>query len=59
LRAFSYFTLVRTYGGVPIVDYVPIPCNEDDRVMQLTRKTKEEVYAFIEKDLKDAITALL
>ena len=58
LRAFSYFTLVRTYGGVPIVDHVPIPGNEDDRVMQLTRKTKEEVYAFIEKDLKDAITAL-
>jgi len=26
--------------------------------MQLTRKSKEEVYAFIEKDLRDAINAL-
>lgn len=58
LRAFTYFTLVRTYGGVPIVDHVPVPGNEDDRVMQLTRKSKEEVYAFIEKDLRDAINAL-
>lgn len=58
LRAFVYFTLVRSYGGVPIVDHVPVAGNEDDRVMQLTRKTKEEVYAFIEADLQAAIAAL-
>lgn len=58
LRAFMYFTLVKGYGGVPIVDHVPAPVSEEDRIMQLTRKTPAEVYAFIEKDLNDAITNL-
>jgi hypothetical protein len=58
LRAFMYFTLVKGYGGVPIIDRLPVPGNDDDRLMQLTRKTPAEVYAFIEKDLNDAIEAL-
>ncbi|MFT5714090.1 MAG: hypothetical protein ACI9WT_000632 [Flavobacterium sp.] len=58
LRAFMYFTLVKAYGGVPIVDHLPNPSSEDDRIMQLTRKTPAEVYAFIESDLNDAIAAL-
>jgi hypothetical protein len=58
LRAFMYFTLVKCYGGVPIVDHLPNPSSEADRVMQLTRKSKEEVYAFIEQDLAEAIAAL-
>ncbi|EJL69157.1 RagB/SusD family nutrient uptake outer membrane protein [Chryseobacterium populi] len=58
LRAFSYFMLVKCYGGVPLVDHVPVAGNEDDRVMTLTRKSKEEIYAFIEKDLNEAISAL-
>lgn len=58
LRAFMYFTLVKCYGGVPIIDHVPNPSLEEDRVMQLTRKSKAEVYAFIEKDLNDAIAVL-
>ena len=58
LRAFMYFTLVKTYGGVPIVDHLPNPSSDADRIMQLTRKTSVEVYAFIESDLTDAIAAL-
>lgn len=58
LRAFMYFTLVKTYGGVPIVDHLPNPSSDEDRVMQLTRKSAAEVYAFIEADLNDAIAAL-
>lgn len=58
LRAFMYFTLVKTYGGVPIIDHLPNPSSDEDRVMQLTRKTSAEVYAFIESDLADAIAAL-
>jgi hypothetical protein len=58
LRAFMYFTLVKTYGGVPIVDHLPNPSSDADRVMQLTRKSPAEVYAFIESDLNDAIAAL-
>ncbi|MBC7846472.1 MAG: RagB/SusD family nutrient uptake outer membrane protein [Flavobacterium sp.] len=58
LRAFMYFTLVKCYGGVPIVDHLPVPGSDSDRIMQLTRKTAAEVYAFIESDLNDAIAAL-
>lgn len=58
LRAFMYFTLVKCYGGVPIVDHLPVPGSDSDRIMQLTRKTAAEVYAFIERDLNDAIAAL-
>jgi hypothetical protein len=58
LRAFMYFTLVKCYGGVPIVDHLPNPISEEDKKMLLTRKSAAEVYAFIESDLKDAIAAL-
>ena len=58
LRAFMYFTLVKCYGGVPIVDHLPKPISDEDQKMLLTRKTAAEVYAFIENDLKDAIAAL-
>jgi starch-binding outer membrane protein, SusD/RagB family len=59
LRAFMYFTLVKCYGGVPIVDHVfTQPVSDEDQKMLLTRKTAAEVYAFIEKDLDDAIAAL-
>ncbi|ASK29860.1 RagB/SusD family nutrient uptake outer membrane protein [Chryseobacterium sp. T16E-39] len=58
LRAFMYFTLVKSFGGVPLVDHVPVSGDEEDKKMTLTRKSKEEIYAFIEQDLKDAITAL-
>ncbi|HSD07144.1 RagB/SusD family nutrient uptake outer membrane protein, partial [Flavobacterium sp.] len=58
LRAFMYFTLVKFYGGVPIVDHVPVALSESDKIMQLTRKTAPEVYAFIEKDLNEAAEAL-
>ncbi len=58
LRAFMYFTLVRSFGGVPLVDHVPVTGNEADKIMTLTRKSKEDIYAFIEKDLKDAIEVL-
>lgn len=50
LRAFMYFTLVKCYGGVPIVDHISkIPLSAEDKAMQLTRKSAAEVYAFIEK----------
>lgn len=58
LRAFMYFTLVKTFGGVPIIDHLPNPSSEEDRIMQLTRKSSAEVYAYIEKDLNEAIAVL-
>lgn len=59
LRAFMYFTLVKCYGGVPIVDHISsLPLSAADKEMQLTRKSTAEVYAFIEKDLTEAAAAL-
>jgi hypothetical protein len=58
LRALMYFNLVRCYGGVPIVDHVPVPSSQEDTDMTLTRKSKEEVYAFIQTDLLAAIDGL-
>lgn len=58
LRALMYFNLVRCYGGVPIVDHIPNPASADDTDMVLRRKSKTEVYAFIETDLLAAINGL-
>ena len=53
LRAYYYWELVTFFGGVPIIDYRittadPIP----------PASTKAEVWAFIEKDLLDAMDDL-
>lgn len=58
MRAFTYFTLVRSFGGVPVVDHVPVAGDEADRQMLFVRKSAAEVYAFIEADLQDAIAKL-
>ncbi len=58
LRAFMYFTLVKAYGGVPIVDHLPNPSSAADIKMELTRKSVAECYSFIESDLTAAIAAL-
>jgi len=53
LRAFAYFELVKNFGGVPLV------LNEisvDDGVVM--RSSEEEIYAQIEKDLKEAAAVL-
>ncbi|KAA0128312.1 RagB/SusD family nutrient uptake outer membrane protein [Chryseobacterium sp. SN22] len=57
LRAFSYFILVRSYGDVPLVDKV-FENSEEDRTMVFTRRSKADIYAFIESDLQAAIAAL-
>lgn len=54
LRAFYYFELVKNFGGVPIVETFAMP----EEIQGITRNTVEEVYAFIEKDLKEAAALL-
>lgn len=49
LRAYFYFELVRTFGGVPIR-----PEREDIDNLTIPRSSREEVYAYIEKDLREA-----
>lgn len=53
LRAYFYFFLVRTYGGVPIIER---PLNPDE--YQQSRNTREEVYEFIKADLQFALDHL-
>ena len=53
LRAYSYFELVKTFGGVPL--YTEVLTLDHER---LGRSTPEQVYAVIEKDLEDAAAAL-
>ncbi|HET7734174.1 MAG TPA: RagB/SusD family nutrient uptake outer membrane protein, partial [Paludibacter sp.] len=59
LRAMFYFDLVRCFGGVPIIaDKIDFKNEELVNQVVYTRKTAEETYAQIEKDLNDAIIAL-
>jgi SusD/RagB-like outer membrane lipoprotein len=53
LRAYFYFFLVRGWGGVPLFT-APLKPSE----YKQARATKAAVYAQIEQDLNDAITAL-
>lgn len=59
LRALFYFDLVRCFGGVPIV-VEKLDFKDEEKVNQVVynRKTKEETYAQIESDLKDAAASL-
>lgn len=57
LRAFFYFNLVKTYGGVPIKPEV-LAFDDNGNNFTQQRNTKEEVYAYIEKDLREAILLL-
>ncbi len=53
LRAFYYFNLVKSFGGVPIR-----PESESVDSLVIPRSTKEECYAYIEKDLREAAIML-
>lgn len=53
LRALFYFNLVKTYGGVPIRPEVETTDN-----FVIPRSSAEEVYAYIEKDLREAAIML-
>lgn len=55
VRAFSYFRLVRAFGGVPLRLHVPKDANTD---YNLPRASVAEVYVQIEKDLNEAAAVL-
>ncbi|WP_378177290.1 RagB/SusD family nutrient uptake outer membrane protein [Aquimarina sp. SS2-1] len=56
LRALMYFRLVKTFGGVPLIQDVP-DINADPTTL-LQRASREETFAFIEEDLLNAIELL-
>lgn len=53
LRALWYWFLLDTYGNVPIVDRFDVPAG-----FAPANNTRAEVYAFIEKELKDNLPSL-
>lgn len=53
LRAYSYFNLVRFWGGVPIINGVPSVDQFDNPQLQ-ERATKQQTYDFIISDLEFA-----
>lgn len=53
LRAYYYFNLVRTFGGVSIIPEV-----QDIKNPAIPRSTREETYKYIEKDLRTACILL-
>lgn len=50
LRGYFYFELVKNFGGVPLITGFLMP----EEVAGITRASQEEVYQFIEEDLKAA-----
>jgi hypothetical protein len=57
LRAFTYFSMVKRYGGVPIVDKVqPLPANVADVIVP--RATEKDTWDFVLSDLDLAIANL-
>ncbi len=54
LRAYFYFNLVKTFGGVPLFEKAALPTE----AASVTRSSISETYAFIEKDMKAAAAAL-
>lgn len=61
LRAYTYFFLVRSFGDVPIQGEIEFVNGEpvvDPEVDLAVRIPKEEVYAYIEQDLMDAMAVL-
>ena len=54
LRAEIYFDLVKNFGGVPLIEGLKMP----DEIKGIERASVADTYAFIEKDLLEAIPDL-
>ena len=54
-RAYNYWKLVKTYGGVPKIE---IPLNTDSPELYTPRSTQQEIVDFILEDLDAAIPLL-
>jgi starch-binding outer membrane protein, SusD/RagB family len=56
LRAYFYWNLLRVFGGVPKIDKVL--ASQADIELASVRASADDIYAFIELDLRDAIATL-
>jgi starch-binding outer membrane protein, SusD/RagB family len=59
MRAYTYFSLVQRYGGVPLISQVQsFPASGDPSELQAPRNKEAEVFGFIEKEMTDAIAVM-
>jgi len=58
IRAFYYFSMVKRYGGVPIITNVQDFTGNNITELQVPRNTELEVYDFIASDLDEAAILL-
>jgi starch-binding outer membrane protein, SusD/RagB family len=58
IRAHYYFTMVKRYGGVPIITEVQSFTGNNIAELQVARNTEQQVYDFIAADLDQAATLL-
>jgi hypothetical protein len=58
LRAFMYFSMVKRYGGVPIVKEPQVYTGNNIEELQIPRETEKTSYDFILSDLDEAIKLL-
>jgi starch-binding outer membrane protein, SusD/RagB family len=54
IRAYAYFNLTRLFGRVPVIDTTLT----SEQLASVPQSSKEELYAFIERDLREAIAVL-
>ncbi len=58
IRAYYYFSMVKRYGGVPIVKKVLTYTGSNLEELRVTRNKEQEVYDFIASDLDSAALLL-
>lgn len=58
IRAYYYFSMVKRYGGVPIIKEAQEYTGDNMDELQVPRNTEKEVYDFIHEELQKAIEVL-
>lgn len=58
IRAYCYFSMVKRYGGVPIIKTVQNYPEQSIDELKVTRNSEKEVYDLIAEDLDEAIELL-
>lgn len=58
IRAYTYFSMVKRYGGVPIIKQVQNFPEQSLEELKVPRSSEQEVYDFIAEDLDLAISLL-
>lgn len=58
IRAYYYFSMVKRYGGVPIITEPQEFTGDNISELQMPRATEKEVYDFVREELKLAIDGL-